>query len=201
MKSKLIGKLLSFTLSAALAVTAFSTPAYAAETDLGQAEEIAFEEVVEEESLEDAVDNTDETFEETTEAEETEEVSFEEELVEDIDEVEEQAEEATTEAEEVFAVEEEDADFEAVSSNNSNTITVIFHSNYRGNDTTVKRFFDKTNLDENPINYTSLFTVGAKSSDSTSFHSTSSVVSPSLSLPFEYFTVMLSPKSLFSKSE
>ncbi|WP_022777906.1 InlB B-repeat-containing protein [Butyrivibrio sp. AE3009] len=160
MKSKLIGKLLSFTLSAALAVTAFSTPAYAAETDLGQAEEIAFEEVVEEESLEDAVDNTDETFEETTEAEETEEVSFEEELVEDIDEVEEQAEEATTEAEEVFAVEEEDADFEAVSSNNSNTITVIFHSNYRGNDTTVKRFFDKTNLDENPINYTSLFTVG-----------------------------------------
>lgn len=147
MKSKLIGRLMSLSLSAVLAVSTFSVPAFAAEENLDLEEE------------------TVEFMEEATEEEadfEEEEFSFEDEdvLTEEEDVFSDDINVEDTGSEDPYAAQEEEADLEAVSNNNSNTITVIFHSNYRGKDTTVKRFFDKTNLDEKPINYTSLFTEG-----------------------------------------
>ena len=155
MKKKLIGRLLSLSLSAVLAFTGFSTPVYAAEMDIELTDEEGdFEEAAEEEEfLEDDYEVLEE--EEDLECEEIpEEEPFEEYSEEDF------AEDFYAEEVVEEAAEDEDAEFEAVSKNSSSTITVVFHSNYRGKDTTVKRFFDKNNLDNTPINYTSLFSVG-----------------------------------------
>ena len=100
MKSKFIGRLLSFTLSASLAATTFSTTAFAAETDLEQAEEITFEEVIEEDTLEDVDEFTEEFEEEAPETEETEEFFEDDIIVEEFEEIAEEDAEADLQVEE-----------------------------------------------------------------------------------------------------
>lgn len=117
MKRKFIGRLLSIALSATLAATTFSTPAFAAEMDLEQADDIALEEVIEDEDLQDAAEFT----EETMETEESVEFSEEEIATEEFEEIAEEDAQADIEAN--FEEEDIEAGFEDISGNDSEDIS------------------------------------------------------------------------------